>query len=517
MRLTKALLVMISVVFMAEVSSAASIRGVVTCEGKGVANVVVSDGISVTRTNKKGAYKLKTDNEMSHVVFISTPSGYEVPTRRGFMPAFYHALEKGKSQYDFTLKAVDQTNYHLIVSADLHVRNRAMTLKEPIERHPLNYPVGEIDSTSFARTYIPTMRKYVSQLPKGEPVYGLNLGDMSNESHWFRYGGDLDNFVTVCERSGLPIQTYTVIGNHEHDMRARDIFDDDDTAAELEFIRVFGPTYYSFNIGGVHYVVIDNIKYCNHKSKGRDRNSEVRITQDQIDWAARDAKFLPKDTKHIVIAWHCPGHRLYKNGEATHNTKDILDSYAPYGLPMTILSGHNHHAETVTVLDYENTVEYLHTSVSGAWWYFPVCADGAPSTFTDYTFKSGALTARESVNFTTPSESKFRVYNKGERNKDGERVIRINVWDWHKSWRFDVYENGVKMENPSIKRVHHKDKVYLDLYNGTGNGIKSFKWLRPLNTPHFVEYRPHNPEAEIRIVAFDEFGNKYFDTNTRVE
>ena len=53
---------------------------------------------------------------------------------RGFMPDFYRTLEKGKKQYDFTLKAVDQSNYHLIVSADIHVRNRAMTKEEPIRR-----------------------------------------------------------------------------------------------------------------------------------------------------------------------------------------------------------------------------------------------------------------------------------------------------------------------------------------------------------------------------------------------
>ena len=123
MKFTKSIFLLLAIVLMAGVVKAATIRGVVTCDGQGVANVVVSDGISVTCTNSKGAYKLKTDNEMSHFVYISTPSGYEVPSVRGFMPKFYHPLEKGKKQYDFTLKAVDQTNYHLIVSADIHTIN----------------------------------------------------------------------------------------------------------------------------------------------------------------------------------------------------------------------------------------------------------------------------------------------------------------------------------------------------------------------------------------------------------
>lgn len=517
MKQIKSILMLISLIGVVAISEAANIRGTVTCEGKGVANVVVSDGVSVTRTNKRGAYKLKTDDKRSHFVYISTPSGYEVFSLRGFMPDFYHTLKSGQSQYDFKLKAVDQSNYHLIVSADIHVRNRAMTLKEPIRRMPLSLPVGEIDSVTFARSYMPVLRDYVANLPKGTAVYGLNLGDMSNESHWSRYGGTLENFVTVCERSGMPIQTYTVIGNHEHDMAAKDIFDDDDTAAELEYMKVFGPTYYSFNIGGVHYVAIDNVKYCNHKSKGRDRNYEVRITKDQIDWALLDAKFMPKDTKRVVVAWHCPGHRLRTDGNATHNTDDILKIYAAYDLPITILSGHNHHAETVTVANYPNTMEYIHPSVSGSWWYFPLCADGAPATFTDYSFSDGALVARESVNFYNTSEQRYRLYNSGERNKEGESVLRLNVWDWHPTWRFDVYENGEKIARPQISNVRRKDKLYDDMREATGNGIKSFGFLRTLNTPHFIEYKPVNKEAEIRIVAFDEFGNEYFSVTTHIE
>lgn len=497
---------------------AANIRGKVTCDGHGVKGVVVTDGISTTTTNAKGAYKLRTDNKRSHFVYISTPSGYEVPTVRDFMPDFYRPLNAKQRDYNFSLKAVDQSKYHLIVSADIHVRNRAMTTKEPMRQMPLSNPVGELDSTTFARTYMATLRDYVAKLPADAKVYGLNLGDMSNESHWRgRYGGDLENFVKVCRRSGMPIQTYTVIGNHEHDMKAKDIFDDDDTEAELAYMQVFGPTYYSFNIGSVHYVVLDNVKYCNHKSKGKDRNYEVRITQDQIDWAKQDAALMPKDTKHVVFAWHCPSYRLYKGGKATHNTDDVIGLYAPYGVPMTILSGHNHHAETVKVASFPNTTEYLHPSVSGSWWYYPLCNDGAPATFTRYDFEGGALTARESVNFTDRAEQKYRIYNKGQVNKAGESVVRLNVWDWCKSWRFKVYEDGVEVSKPQISNIRAKDPLYAEMREATGNGIKKFRFLNTITTPHFIEYKPQNRDAEIRIVATDEFGNEYFIATTRIE
>ncbi|MBO5962445.1 MAG: calcineurin-like phosphoesterase C-terminal domain-containing protein [Alistipes sp.] len=508
-------LILIVATFAAE---AANVRGVVTCEGKGVAGVVVTDGISATSTNKNGAYRLKTDNKRSHFVYISVPSGYEVPSMRGFMPDFYRSLSNRQKVYNFSLKAVDQSKYHLIVSADIHVRNRCMTKSEPLRQTPLSNPVGELDSATFARTYMTTLRNYVAKLPSDTKVYGLNLGDVSNESHWRgRYGGDLENFVEVCRRSGMPIQTFTAIGNHEHDMKARDIFDDDDTAAELEYMKVFGPTYYSLNIGGVHYVVLDNVKYCNHKSEGKDRNYEVRFTQDQIDWVKKDAALMPKDTKHVVFAWHCPSYRRYLGGKAKHNADEIVSNYAPYNLPMTILTGHNHQSEVVKVANYPNTTEYIHPSVSGSWWYYPLCNDGSPATFTRYDFVDGALTARESVNFTDHAEQKYRIYNKGVVNKSGERVIRLNIWDWHPDWRFDIYENGKKVAEPHFGNIRAKDRLYDEMREATGNGIKKFRFLNTARTYHIFEYKPQDVAADIRIVATDEFGSVYFDVTTHME
>ena len=74
MRYTKLLPLLLSVVLMTGVVNAATIRGTVTCDGKGVANVVVTDGISVTCTNEKGAYKLKTNNEQSRCVVLCQTS-----------------------------------------------------------------------------------------------------------------------------------------------------------------------------------------------------------------------------------------------------------------------------------------------------------------------------------------------------------------------------------------------------------------------------------------------------------
>lgn len=87
----------------------ATVRGVVTCAGAAVQGVVVTDGVNMTRTNKQGAYGLRTSSDKSKLVYLTVPSGYEVESTRGFIPRFYRRVTVPTSveqvqQHDFTLK-----------------------------------------------------------------------------------------------------------------------------------------------------------------------------------------------------------------------------------------------------------------------------------------------------------------------------------------------------------------------------------------------------------------------------
>ena len=62
---------------------AKEIKGTVKdTEGKGVAGVVVSDGLNTVVTDSKGRYVMDADAD-SRFVFISTPAGYISSTLRG--------------------------------------------------------------------------------------------------------------------------------------------------------------------------------------------------------------------------------------------------------------------------------------------------------------------------------------------------------------------------------------------------------------------------------------------------
>ena len=56
--------------------------------GKGIAGVVVNDGVRFTRTDGKGAWSLDSDTTVSKFVSISTPSAYRLPQREGLADGF---------------------------------------------------------------------------------------------------------------------------------------------------------------------------------------------------------------------------------------------------------------------------------------------------------------------------------------------------------------------------------------------------------------------------------------------
>lgn len=150
----------------------ATVRGVVTCAGAAVQGVVVTDGVNMTRTNKQGAYGLRTSSDKSKLVYLTVPSGYEVESTRGFIPRFYRRVTAPTSveqvqQHDFTLKKVNNDRHIMIVSADMHIRNRAMIKTTSSATPSICPPKGELDSTTFRRTYLKALRDYVKALPAG--------------------------------------------------------------------------------------------------------------------------------------------------------------------------------------------------------------------------------------------------------------------------------------------------------------------------------------------------------------
>ena len=81
------------------------IKGKVTCEGKGIQGIMVTDGRICVQTDASGKYNIPTLGD-SRFVYICTPSGY-LTDRKGTIPSFYLPIDHSKKQnYNFNLKKI---------------------------------------------------------------------------------------------------------------------------------------------------------------------------------------------------------------------------------------------------------------------------------------------------------------------------------------------------------------------------------------------------------------------------
>lgn len=98
------------------------VKGRVTCGGKRLSSVVVTDGRNFTQTGRRGTFTLDICDS-AEFVYIVTPSGYTADWSKG-SPAFYRKAA-GRSYFEFDLKEtpVASSAYNIIAVGDPQPRS----------------------------------------------------------------------------------------------------------------------------------------------------------------------------------------------------------------------------------------------------------------------------------------------------------------------------------------------------------------------------------------------------------
>ena len=146
-------------------------------DGKGVANVIVSDGYNCVKTDSLGRYKMKRDS-LAHFIYYCVPADCEVPTHSATdrTACFYQPVSKKKKIYDFTLKRLPggkEISYKMIVIGDPQVTNAY----SPYYTSPTDNPIKKSDVERFTTQTMADIKQTIRSLPAGTPVYGLSMGD----------------------------------------------------------------------------------------------------------------------------------------------------------------------------------------------------------------------------------------------------------------------------------------------------------------------------------------------------
>ena len=507
---------------------------VVDYEAKPVAGVAVSDGALVTTTDSEGRYYLRSERK-NVFVFISIPKNYRVAIDRA-VPQFFQRFKSTRistyEQHNFVLAPEENVKHRVLVWSDTHLANRTD------------------DANQFKKFFKPDIEQQIAKAKsEGVKLYAIGLGDLAWDEFWYKNDYSLKDYRE--DISDFDLTIFSSPGNHDNDPSIADDF-----LAAAGFRENLNPLYYSFNIGDIHYIMMDNTLFKNSGATSNNYNVQdytEGFTDDQMKWLKADLATVPEGTT-IIFGLHIPWtNRSQANGNFTYampatfraQVESLLSKYTVH-----FISGHTH-------TNYTNIInskmrEHNIAGVCGTWWWTGYYSknkcrlngDGSPSGYkifdingSDVKWNFKALARDASYQFRAydlrnslitrelycpadknknVSDAFFSEYANGwdkSTNTTSTKKILINLFDYNDNWKVTVTENGA---NLSVSRVEAYDPLHTIFFNmGRMNSNSTSMTFPTGKSAHFFEVSTSSATSTVIIKAEDPFGRVYEETMTR--
>lgn len=507
---------------------------VVDYEAKPVAGVAVSDGALVTTTDSEGRYYLRSERK-NVFVFISIPKNYRVAIDRA-VPQFFQRFKSTRistyEQHNFVLAPEENVKHRVLVWSDTHLANRTD------------------DANQFKKFFKPDIEQQIAKAKsEGVKLYAIGLGDLAWDEFWYKNDYSLKDYRE--DISDFDLTIFSSPGNHDNDPSIADDF-----LAAAGFRENLNPLYYSFNIGDIHYIMMDNTLFKNSGATSNNYNVQdytEGFTDDQMKWLKADLATVPEGTT-IIFGLHIPWtNRSQANGNFTYampatfrtQVESLLSKYTVH-----FISGHTH-------TNYTNIInskmrEHNIAGVCGTWWWTGYYSknkcrlngDGSPSGYkifdingSDVKWNFKALARDASYQFRAydlrnslitrelycpadknknVSDAFFSEYANGwdkSTNTTSTKKILINLFDYNDNWKITVTENGA---NLSVSRVEAYDPLHTIFFNmGRMNSNSTSMTFPTGKSAHFFEVSTSSATSTVIIKAEDPFGRVYEETMTR--
>lgn len=467
---------------------------VATAQGEPVVGCVVSDGKQCVATDNNGHYALKSDMSSTRFVFISIPDGYKIPFRKSVIQNFYRIPRYQKGALaNFTLeKRTEPTDkYTIIMIGDPQMRGLGI----------------DGSGERYRDVVLPDIEEY-KKSTTGE-FFAINLGDLV-----YNWMPGYDDYMDISATTTYPM--CHIIGNHDYD-QANILEGKLGTPYFEEYIS---PTYYSFTIGKVHYVMVNSIEYSRENSK---KHYGSGLDDEQMKWLEEDLKYIPKDYT-IYVCGHA---NLFKKpgtsprgsyGKYNVNYERYKALLKPYKRVYS-WSGHYHtnygfdyagkpkyedmqHFSAITAARCIGTLRsnmemdnlgipngYVVVEVNGdnfEWWYKTVGHD---------------------------RNYQMRAYSP---TRTGDGYVKVNVWGYTEGYWGDVewWENGKKVGN--FEHFAEFDPDYVEIHTTKLTHLRSTakKYAQPAKSQYMFRIKPSEGVRSGEIRVTDNFGKTY---TTKVE
>lgn len=488
----------------------------------GVAGVAVSNGFEVTSTDADGRYRLpaKAAGLEAFTVFITKPAGYDVPVDADNVPQFfYNHKPSGSPPLRFgglppTGAQPEAINFPLVAG------DNARTFKIAVSGDPQPYSNNEVGYVRDALANELSLRDDLAFVMIEGDIMGDDLGLYPR-------------FKNIMKAAGIP--QYYVPGNHDLDIDATD-----DTHSFDTFKREWGPTYYSFDMGLVHFVVLDNVRYPCTPEDNRDgrhpmctdpANSPAYngvIDDAQLQWLANDLALVSPE-KLIVLNMHMPLVSYITMGNTQQQTDNAKALYELIGdRPALALSGHTHTLENFrpgeSYLGWQESlgiksVPFPHIvtgATSGSWWSGDFSEYNLPMSIQ----RLGAPRGYLILTFNGPFySSAYKAANKGAEEQMSLDFLSPSFLVWYqamKAWsekpeKKRTPEPPVSINDlPDTRILTNADlavgsQLMINVWNGSRD---SAVWVQIDDRKAGLAVRTQTGTGEDKIIALDPFALK---------
>lgn len=224
-------------------------NGVFDAGEKPLKAVAVSDGLNVVQTLNDGSFIL-SGHSKERFIFITTPSGYKSNNQH------YIKIKAEKKSYDFGLQPY------------------IATAKNGSHKY-VQITDTEIFNTTNHEEWVGNLRDYATN---EKAAFIIHTGDICYEI-------GLKKHIELMNTANMNCPMFYCIGNHDLVKGSY---------GEELFKSIYGPTFYSFEVGNVHYIVTPMLS-GDHRPSYR--------KEDVYRWMKNDLAMVPQN-KEVVVFNH---------------------------------------------------------------------------------------------------------------------------------------------------------------------------------------------------------------------
>ena len=473
---------------------------------KGVARVVVSNQRDVVLTDDNGKFTLPLID--GRAIFVTKPAGYAVPVNEDNIPQFSYTYSLDGSPSGLKFDGLNPNSeipdklYFPLYKDEYRESFNVIFTGDPQQRDSteVNYYRDDVVADMFGK----------------DARFYLALGDIAGDNLSI-----FNHYNDVVGQLGIPV--YNVPGNHDENYRVKD-----DTHALDTFKHIYGPEYYSFNYGKVHFIALDIVEYLGWDSTGN-KHGPYRgyLHDDQLTWIKNDLQYVPDDNL-IVLTMHIPIHTEYSTSDnMILVNRDKLFEILQSRKHLLALSGHLHDIENLKLnqkcgWNAETPFYSMNLGAGcGAWWSGPkdergiplsYCMDGSPNGYYIFSFDGNTF----NHHFYPASQSEdyqIRISCPNEAvavDSLSNTQIVVNVFNADSET--EVYCQIDGSNRTLMMRKRMRDPFMVDYFN---NNRKDFPWwvndvevtnhMWIANLPGNLDTGQHS----IKISAIDGFNNIY--------